>query len=134
MKIKITVTKKKNVCKEDEELRLGICLNFKINDVSKCKKIQNCTVVVSPYYFHTLKIMNMQWLTYKVHISCFFNFLDDLEMYVWGKNQKGCLGIYVAQQLDQSYPFRVIATTVVFVKKKEERSLFDVIIAICHLI
>lgn len=48
----------------------------------------------------------------------FFYFLDDFEMYVWGKNQKGCLGIYVAQQLDQSYPFRVIATTVVFVKKR----------------
>lgn len=32
---------------------------------------------------------------------------NDFEMYVWGKNQKGCLGIYVAQQLDQSYPFRV---------------------------
>lgn len=40
-------------------------------------------------------------------------------MYVWGKNQKGCLGIYVAQQLDQSYPFRVITATVVFAKKKE---------------
>nr|XP_022314490.1 RCC1-like G exchanging factor-like protein [Crassostrea virginica] len=32
---------------------------------------------------------------------------NDHEMYVWGKNQKGCLGIYVSQRLDQSYPFRV---------------------------
>lgn len=53
----------------------------------------------------------------------FFYFLDDFEMYVWGKNQKGCLGIYVAQQLDQSYPFRVITTTVVFVKKKRTQCL-----------
>lgn len=41
-------------------------------------------------------------------------------MYVWGKNQKGCLGIYVAQQLDQSYPFRVIATIQLFLLRKRE--------------
>ncbi|XP_048729246.1 RCC1-like G exchanging factor-like protein isoform X2 [Ostrea edulis] len=32
---------------------------------------------------------------------------NDYEMFVWGKNQKGCLGIYVAQRMDQTYPFRV---------------------------
>lgn len=55
----------------------------------------------------------------------FFYFLDDFEMYVWGKNQKGCLGIYVAQQLDQSYPFRVIATIQLFLLRKRELRVCD---------
>ncbi|XP_062569071.1 RCC1-like G exchanging factor-like protein [Saccostrea cucullata] len=46
-----------------------------------------------------------------VDVTCGINHFaartNDYEMFVWGKNQKGCLGIYIAERMDQTYPFRV---------------------------